>query len=113
MSISTLMAEASRAEPTKNKMPEITKVPLRPVLFMTRPAAKDATRPAMYNEEVNAVRTWLLNVQYTSCCVVWLSAIFFSTDGKNFSRNGSIDVTPPAFMKSERERESEEMEMQY
>lgn len=64
MSISMFIAAALSAVPAKKTRPPMSKMPLRPVVVVTRPATRDESNPDTYNEEVNAVRAWLSNMQY-------------------------------------------------
>lgn len=65
----------------------------RPNFLVTVDATTEAIRAAKYREDVNIVNFVLLNLQYwlvpeSSICCLY-------TDGKNFSKNIGIDVTPP------------------
>ncbi|KAL5714881.1 hypothetical protein ACHQM5_016783 [Ranunculus cassubicifolius] len=58
-----LTAAALTPVPTKKKQPPSNKVAFRPKLVANRPATNDATSPAIYNDEVNAVTIWLSYTQ--------------------------------------------------
>lgn len=82
----------TRAPMRKSKPPKSIES-LRPNLRVTVEATNDDNIAARYNDEVNIVSIWLLYRQYLFAVI---SKFFFRyTDGKNFFRNGSIDVTPP------------------
>ncbi|KAG5544034.1 hypothetical protein RHGRI_016702 [Rhododendron griersonianum] len=92
ISMATSLAPPLMAPPTKNKQPPNTMMFLRPKATVRRLATRDEAKPAMYRDDVNAVKVLLLYTQYM---FVLASAAFFSIDGKNFLRNGTIVVTPP------------------
>ena len=92
MSISIFMAAALMAAPTRKATPPSNMTAWRPTAFVKRPATSDAANPAIYKEEVKAVRTSLSKMQYSSCLA---SAIFLRTLGKKGFRNDSMAVTPP------------------
>ncbi|CAA6664402.1 unnamed protein product [Spirodela intermedia] len=82
INISKLAAPALMAAPPRNKAPPEIIRARRPTAAVRRPPTRDATRPAMYREEM----------QYLSGRA---AAIRRRTLGKNFSRKGPIVVTPP------------------
>ncbi|KAF7140776.1 hypothetical protein RHSIM_Rhsim06G0083000 [Rhododendron simsii] len=90
--MATSLAPPLMAPPAKNKQPPSTMMFLRPKAAVRRLATRDEAKPAMYRDDVNAVKVLLLYMQYM---FVLASAAFFSIDGKNFLRNGTIVVTPP------------------
>ncbi|CAA7394662.1 unnamed protein product [Spirodela intermedia] len=94
MSMATSLAAPLMAAPARKVTPPKSIEILRPKTRVTVDAKKEATSAARYREEVNAVRSGLSNLQYWFVDVFIFS--FLYTDGKNFSRNESIDVTPPA-----------------
>lgn len=87
-----LAAPPLMAAPARKVQPPRTMVFLRPNAAETRLATSEAAKPAMYSDDVNAVKTWL---SYTQYIFVLAPDAFLSTDGKNFFRNGAIVVTPP------------------
>jgi hypothetical protein len=95
MSISTFSAAPVSAAPTRNVTPPPNMDHLRPATRVTVAAKKDATSAARYSEEVNMVSSWLSNLQYWLLWFFSASCSLWYTDGKNFIRNGFIDVTPP------------------
>ncbi|KAF2299687.1 hypothetical protein GH714_002454 [Hevea brasiliensis] len=94
MSMEMLAAPPLMAAPAKKVQPPSTMVFLRPNAAVRRLATSEAAKPAMYSDDVNAVKTWLSYMQYM---FVLASDCFLSTDGKNFFRNGAIVVTPPIY----------------
>lgn len=93
MSIQTALAKPLMMAPLQNKTPPKSIDSLRPNLRVTVDATIDASSAAKYNDDVNIVKVGLSYLQY------WFSFaikfFFRNTSGKNFSRNESIDVTPP------------------
>ena len=63
ISMETFIAAPARIEPARNAMPPIRIDDLRPKALVTDEANKEATRPAMYNEDVKEVSSWLSNLQ--------------------------------------------------
>ncbi|KAL5721868.1 hypothetical protein ACHQM5_005456 [Ranunculus cassubicifolius] len=57
MSISTFTAAPLIAAPIKKVHPPRTMVALRPIVLVTRLATRDEKNPAIYKEDVKAVRT--------------------------------------------------------
>uniref|UniRef100_A0A5K0X2I2 Uncharacterized protein n=1 Tax=Nymphaea colorata TaxID=210225 RepID=A0A5K0X2I2_9MAGN len=80
MSIAIWIAPALMNDPSKKAMPPKSMLARRPKARVTFPAPKDAAKPAMKMEEVKAVRSWLLNMQYPSRAFAML--ICFKTKGK-------------------------------
>ncbi|KAH0452467.1 hypothetical protein IEQ34_019766 [Dendrobium chrysotoxum] len=98
ISIKTFTAAPLMIAPTKKVRPPPNMDHLRPNALVTVEAKKEAIRAARYKDDVNSVRSSLLNLQYslveTSSCSLWY------TDGKNRTRKESIDVTPPEIPRS-------------
>jgi len=92
MSIKIFWAAPLMAPPAKKTQPPKIMVFLRPNAVVTRPAKREDISPARWREDVNSVNNWLSYTQYTFVSAL---ADFLSIDGKNFSRNGFIVVTPP------------------
>lgn len=79
--------------PTRKSKPPKSMESFRPNLRVTVAATNDDSKAARYKDDVNIVSVWLSYWQYWFTV---LSEFFFrNTDGKNLSRNGSMDVTPP------------------
>jgi hypothetical protein len=77
----------------RNNNPPKNMESFRPNLRVILDATNDDTSAARYSDDVNIVNVWLSYWQYLFDD---LSKFFFRyTEGKNFIRNGSIDVTPP------------------
>jgi hypothetical protein len=58
-------------------------------------ATKEDRRAAKYNDEVNSVSFASSNLQYWFVPPTFSSSLRY-TEGKNFSKNDGIEVTPPA-----------------
>jgi len=56
ISIVRLTAEAFRADPIRKLVPPLMILARRPYFLVMGDAIRDATKPAMYREEVNAAR---------------------------------------------------------
>ena len=86
-------AKPLRTAPLRKRRPPIKIDHFRPNFRVTVEAITHDTKAARYRDDVNNVRVWQLYWQYS---LVDVSRFFFRyTDGKNFKRKGSIDVTPP------------------
>ena len=93
MSIGRLTAPPLTAAPTKKVKPPKNMMFLRPMELVRRLAISEVAKPAMYSEDVKAVKAWLSYKQYMFDLATALD--FFSMVGKNFLRNAAIVVTPP------------------
>ena len=95
--MATSFAKPLMIAPVQKSTPPINMDSFLPNLLVTVDATNEATNAARYNDDVNNVSVALSNLQY------WLvdlsSASFRYTEGKNFFRNGAIDVTPPEINK--------------
>lgn len=93
INIQTWLAKPLIRAPTRKSNPPKSMESFRPNLRVMVEATNEDKRAARYNDDVNIVNVWLSYWQYW---FVDLSSFFFRyTAGKNFFRNGSMDVTPP------------------
>lgn len=93
MSMATFSAAPLMAAPTRKVAPPRSIDHLRPNTRVTVEAKNEATSAARYSDDVKVVSSWLSYLQYL---FVDLSSFTLrNTDGKNFLRKGSFDVTPP------------------
>ncbi|THU46223.1 hypothetical protein C4D60_Mb09t02680 [Musa balbisiana] len=98
MSMRTFLAAPLSAAPIRKTSPPPNMDHLRPNVLVTIDAKKEAINAARYSDDVKVVSSWLSNLQYW--LVLFSDFSFLYTSGKNFSRNESIDVTPPTLHKS-------------
>ena len=91
--MATFLAKPLMMAPAQNSTPPINMDSLLPNFLVTVDATNEAANAARYSDDVNSVSVSLSNLQYWFVDVS--SASFRYTAGKNFFRNGAIDVTPP------------------
>jgi len=96
MSMATSSAAALRAAPARKETPPPNMDHFRPRERATDATKKEATSAARYSDDVNAVSSWLSNLQYWLLLPPSAVCSLRYTDGKNLCRNASMDVTPPA-----------------
>ena len=94
MSIYTLWAKPLMSAPAQKSTPPESIVARLPKRLVIDVAKIDEIKAARYSDDVNNVNVWLLNLQYWSSDA-FDEASFLYTAGKNFSRNESMEVTPP------------------
>ena len=93
INIQTCLARPLMRAPARKSIPPKSMDSFRPNLRVTEDATRHDNSAARYKDDVNIVRIWLSYWQYS---LVDVSRFFFRyTDGKNFFKKGSIDVTPP------------------